>query len=376
MSHRLPTLLAVLSAFAAPVGAAKAQAPAAEPPPQPLERLGYTDYRGVIHAHSHFSHDSEGSDERIVQAAAEAGLDFLMMTDHQNDPRSVTEGLRGWRGRTLFVPGAEISIGRGSLLGLDLKRHVRGAEVAAKVADVLAQNGQAWAAHVEGWRPDQLELEGLAGMELYNLHYDAVLDGRIAGLWRAARFLRTDPQRALEQILDRPVLALKRWDRITVHRRFPVIAGNDSHENVRRGDVLLDPYPRSFRFVNTHVFVRGPLDVPRLREALAEGRSYICHEMFHDGRGFSFTALRGDDVRALLGEEIPFERGLELRVTSPIPAVVRLVRNGRTAASSIREVRLWSHRVSEPGVYRVELTILDRDGRIRPWIYSNPVYLR
>ena len=40
------------------------------------------DYRGVIHCHSTYSFDGKGDMEEIGKAANDAGLDFVMMTDH------------------------------------------------------------------------------------------------------------------------------------------------------------------------------------------------------------------------------------------------------------------------------------------------------
>jgi hypothetical protein len=60
-------------------------------------------------------------------------------------------------------------------------------------------------------------------------------------------------------------------------------------------------------------------------------------------------------------------------VRAPRPAALRLVRNGAEIASV--EAPVVAHRVSEPGVYRVEAR-LTAYGRERTWILSNPIYLR
>jgi hypothetical protein len=133
------------------------------------------------------------------------------------------------------------------------------------------------------------------------------------------------------------------------------------------------------RAVNTHVLVPGELTRESLREALAEGRGYLCHEIFGEGHGFVCEARAvGGAVVARLGEDRPFADGLALHVEAPLAARARLFRDGRVVAAPPGEARAWTFPLGAPGVYRVELTIADSadDGRVRPWIYANPIYLR
>src|SRR5678816_3533081 len=39
-------------------------------------------FRGALHSHSFWSHDSEGTLSDIVPAAKKVGLDFIFLTDH------------------------------------------------------------------------------------------------------------------------------------------------------------------------------------------------------------------------------------------------------------------------------------------------------
>src|SRR5438132_7242228 len=52
---------------------------------------GFVEFRGVVHAHSHLSHDSTGTAGELLDAARQAKLDFLVLTDHYT-PRIFTEG--------------------------------------------------------------------------------------------------------------------------------------------------------------------------------------------------------------------------------------------------------------------------------------------
>ncbi|MFM7151956.1 MAG: hypothetical protein ACKO23_19180 [Gemmataceae bacterium] len=69
-----------------------------------------------------------------------------------------------------------------------------------------------------------------------------------------------------------------------------------------------------------------------------------------------------------------FARGMKLSAALPLPALVRLMRNGEEVER--REGQNdFAHEIPQPGVYRLE-TWLKIDGEYRPWILSNPIYVR
>jgi hypothetical protein len=70
-----------------------------------------------------------------------------------------------------------------------------------------------------------------------------------------------------------------------------------------------------------------------------------------------------------MGAERAFARGLALHARAPQAAHIRLIRDGdRVAETSGSELH---HSIELPGVYRVEVHLHGR-----PWIFSNPVYIR
>ena len=73
-----------------------------------------------------------------------------------------------------------------------------------------------------------------------------------------------------------------------------------------------------------------------------------------------------------MGGEAPAGRRT-LHVRTPLPARLRVLRDGAELASS--EGTMLDVEVEEPGVYRAEAYRRAR-GRERTWILSNPVYLR
>jgi hypothetical protein len=133
-----------------------------------------------------------------------------------------------------------------------------------------------------------------------------------------------------------------------------------------------DPYERSFRYVSTHILARE-LTETAVREALRGGRAYVSHDYLCDPTGFAFLVERGGRARAVMGDEIRLERGMTIKIETPAACTLKLIHNG-TVARTI-EGRQMSFGIKEPGVYRVEAW-LEAGGELRPWIYSNPIYVR
>jgi hypothetical protein len=136
-------------------------------------------------------------------------------------------------------------------------------------------------------------------------------------------------------------------------------------------------YERSFRWIRTHALVEEALsgdlshDRDQVFSALREGRSYIAVDALSPASGFRFWA-EGPEGELAMGAEAPGGR-YSLRAILPAPARLRLLRDGGEVAVS--DAPALAYDVAEPGVYRVE-AYLERHGRMRTWILSNPLYLR
>jgi hypothetical protein len=144
------------------------------------------------------------------------------------------------------------------------------------------------------------------------------------------------------------------------------------------GDILarldLDPYFRSFANSCTHVLA-PQLDEPTIRAALKAGRVFVAHDWMCDATGFRFDAFDAEGKRAaLMGDEVKFTDGLKLSAQLPVAAHVRLLRHGEEVAKSGSSAQ-FTFAVNEPGVYRLEAW-LELDDEERPWILSNPIYVR
>jgi hypothetical protein len=94
-----------------------------------------------------------------------------------------------------------------------------------------------------------------------------------------------------------------------------------------------------------------------------------------DPTGFRFDAVDANgQARASMGDEVKRSAGLKLTAQLPVPAYVRLLRQGKEVATSEGKADV-EFPVTEPGAYRLEAW-LKLDGEWRPWIYANPIYVR
>jgi hypothetical protein len=336
----------------------------------------------VAHIHSTHS-DGTGTVREIARAAARARADVVLLTDH--DTMAARKlGEEGWYSDVLLLAGEEVSpLGRDHYLAFGVDEHVRhsGLDACGIARAVRDAGGFGFAAHPfsEGSkrfrRPGMpfggLDCDALGGIELWSFANDT--GERIAGIPSLIRFLAM-PGRVLDHPPERN---MRRWDELCRRRRVVAIGGLDSHQFGKRiGPVVplrIMAYHRTFRFIRTHVLCAAPpagrLEPDRelVFDALREGRCYIAVDAVAPARGFRFEA---DDLP--MGGEAPAGRRT-LRARTPLPARLRLLRDGREIASA--EGTSLDADVEEPGVYRVEACRHAR-GRERTWILSNPVYLR
>jgi hypothetical protein len=387
---------------------------------QPVSlQSGYTDYRGVMHVHSHLSHDSRSQVPEIIDAAHKVGVQIVMFTEHPADHYDYyTDGHRGLRDGVLLVPGAE----SGGLLSFPTASvKDRQTDGPQGLADVVVENGGlAFLCHLEE-RMDW-NIAGLTGNEIYNTHADFKDEARFAKALRNPATLlqigpavREFPQETFGALLDYPADYLKRWDELCQTARHTGVAANDSHHNQgvkaviddtgkvrledrlgevlftldpekvafvkalaagkKSGDVIfeldLDPYERSFRHVCTH-FLMNELTEEAVREALRAGRVYVSFDWLADPTGFVFQAAEGNKVHPM-GSEVAFTPGLQVQAAAPLPGNIRLIRDGAEVAS--QSGREFEHTLDAPGIYRAEVWLNLPDGP-KIWILSNPIYVR
>ncbi|HZH32116.1 MAG TPA: hypothetical protein VEY11_15220 [Pyrinomonadaceae bacterium] len=364
----------------------------------------YADYKGVIHVHSFLGGHSAGTFADITRAAQVNGLAFVVMTEHPSgdyDTRALT--LRGTRGGVLFVAGNETSESAadrfltfgGNATTNDAPATTSDAPASTSTQEVInrarAAGQLVFVAHPETFR-SWGEASGFHGMEIYNLHANAKYINRpllfFDGLWS----YRSYPHLLWTRFYQSPEANLRRFDELTTGetgRKIVAIAGNDAHANIGlalqdlAGHTLfslkLDPYERSFQVVRTHVLVARdqPLSEETLLSALAGGHAYVAFDLLCDASGFRFTATNGADAR-LMGDEIArASAGVRLRVQTPVNSRIRIIRDSQIV-SETRDVSNHEWTAHEAGAYRVVCYLPQLPAPLdeKPWIISNPIYIR
>lgn len=340
---------------------------AAEVYPVPGFPTPYKDYKGVLHIHTRYSSTSTGSFEEVADAAQEAGLDFVVVTDHNTlaPARDKKEGLYG---KTLVLAGTEVT-GAGDhfeIFGVrddtDLKQPKM-----ELLEDVQDQKGAAFACHADfsrsPWK-DRTLASKLTGMEIYNL---GVTIGQQNLFWVGVKSLFYPRKYFIRSLLKRPETLLGEWDKILAGQTFVGVAGSDAHERYRVFGTAVDSYVLMFTIVQTHVLAKDS-SKEALLEAFRKGRSYIGFDAVKPVRNFLFMA-ETPKKRAVMGDRIKYREGLLLRVFLPEDGNIHVLKDGKLWQTA--KGKNWSFAVEGPGVYRVE--VYD-NGKI--WILSNPIYVQ
>jgi methylmalonyl-CoA mutase cobalamin-binding subunit len=326
----------------------------------------------VVHLHSTHS-DGTGTVEQIARAAKRADIDVVLLTDHDT-----LAGEERWYGDVLVLVGEEVTPrNRDHYLAFGIDTIVSPRLSGPEICDeVRAQGGFGFAAHPWSRGNDRFKRGGypwgdfdcLDGVELWSFLNDT--GERLSSVRDIARMILA-PQSIIGGAPERN---LREWDRMCQARRVVAIGGLDAHQFGIRiaGHVPIRAmgYARTFRQLHTHVLVERELtrelehDRALVYEALREGRCYIANDRVAEASGFAFWA---DDTP--MGAERAFAPGITLHARVPQAAQIRLIRDGGPLAAA--DGAELTHAADEPGVYRIEASLGGR-----PWIYSNPIYLR
>ncbi|MBI4955902.1 MAG: hypothetical protein HY908_28035 [Myxococcales bacterium] len=331
---------------------------------------GWLERRGIIHAHSVYSHDAcDGSPRDETTGAVNEpcfdtfrrGLcqsrhDFMLLTDHGSTFSSTeypeTLLYRAERGDELVMragepvasfagcpDGTRALLAAGTETGtmpVGLEHHVApteaerdavyGAETPEAIATLQAAGGVALVSHTEDWSVDQLATLPLDGFEMYNLHANVYTGA--GGAFAIAAKLQTPellphPDLILLPIVNEDPIYLERWAGVLARgvRRLTVMA-TDCHANsfpqLLPDGERLDSYRRMMSSFSNHVLVAddgaGGFDDLALKEALRAERLWGAFEMLGYPEGFDFRAELGAAVHEM-GETVA--PGAELVVELP-----------------------------------------------------------
>lgn len=396
--QELPGRLLLIALLALPAGWGLAScsgdgavSPETETPaPAPRPFAGLRDMRGIIHAHSIYSHDAcdyqpEGNTECLMQlrdALCETGQEYLLLTDHRE-----TFAEHEFPDVVLFLPGEgdellldaqglpfanRMACGdsppvvilagtENGLMPVHLHRHPAGTveermawygrRDAGAAEHFRELGGSVIVPHPEGWTPEALADLAPDGTEVFNLH--AAIDPglRPALGEEPLGFLPDLLGFLLDPALPDPDLVivtfwpdlrawLERWDAVLASGRCYGVAATDAHRNALPFDLSdgdrADGYRRMMQFFGNHLLVREP-SPEGIEEALAAGRVYVQFDFLGEQEGFDFHAAAGA-ATVEMGQEVSWSPGLVMRVA--VPSVRGLDPGGEPPEVRVRLLRV------------------------------------
>lgn len=352
-------------------------------------------YEYVINLHMHTPYsDGHSSHSAIAKAALTAGLDAVIVTDHNvlvDGPQRV---YKNGSQRMMLMIGEEVhdqtlQPQKNHLLVIGADRELAHlAHDTQKLLDAVKQSGGvSYIAHPNDPaapvfnEPDitweDWDVHGFTGIEIWNgmSEFKSLLHSRLHGIYYAF-----NPRRVAH---GPSIDTLKLWDNLLVQgKRVAAIGGSDAHAfPANLGPLKRTLFPYSFHFgcINTHIITPNEFsgdfvaDQTLVVDALARGHAFIGYDLPASTKGFRFTASGRDHI-AWMGDEISATHGVTIQIKLPRQAECTLLRDGKV-------VKTWNkrenctHITSETGTYRVE-AYLHYLGRKRGWIFSNPIYVR
>ncbi len=346
---------------------------------------------GNLHLHTTAS-DGTGTHDEVALAAIRAGLDFIVYTDHN----TWLDGIEGWYrapgdGRKILrLMGQEVNDIQlepecNHLLcypaSYDLQNVA--ADPQRLIDTIIERGGVCFLAHPlerPGYSKEvylwvNWEVSGFTGLEIWNAMTDIK--------WQ----LRTKPRGLIGAYLPNLVLnapfpeMLAKWDELlATGQKVVAIGATDTHAiSYSLGPLRrpIYPYEYLFKTVNTHLLLAEALagDLSQARrqicQALKLGHCFVSNDLVASSRGFSFTAASGKR-QVIMGDSLVLQEPANMRISSPQPARLRLLKDGRLATETKGQRLTWQ--TDEPGVYRVE-AYRRFWGWQRGWVFTNPIYV-
>ena len=371
-------------------------------------------YRGVMHVHSYWSHDSEGTLYDIIPAAKNAGVEFVFLTDHpRGNIDTIPRGYKGYYEGVLIEPGSEKQgFDAWPLDSVIIDWNIDKDTIAKKI---VSTGGIIFYAHTE--EPHNWANPWYQGMEIYNFHTDTKDESLIPQIINFLVNGKKYRKWAYREMFDEQTSILALWDSLNTKRKIVGFSAVDTHENqniraryLKDGRIewvgpdaniidttgirfwnrwllqqpdengwifklMIDTYETGFNHITNYVFA-DTLSVPALADHLKKGHLFTAFKSLGDAKGFMYYCINQNDVPGCItGDSITMEQTKSLNAVSPLPGQFRLIHDGITVnISPVDDYQYSWGELLEKGAYRMEVHIRLK-GKYLPWIYSNPIYI-
>ena len=345
----------------------------------------------ALHIHSVYS-DGNGTHAEIGKAALKAGVDALIVTDHNIWVEGSEKYFQEGRNKILMLIGEEVhdptlvdGCNHMLIFGADRELSPYNKDPQQLIDQATRYGGLTFIAHPiedellrfgeKAFSWNDWEIKNFTGIELWNQMSE--FKSRSTSFGKA--FLHAISPKYLSQGPLTRTLCL--WDSLLSQgKQIAIVGGVDAHEIKKRlGPIKLTlfPYDFQFRTLNTHLLTPTSLsgnladDKRMILDALRSGHAFVSYDLPYSTRGFRFT-VDNRSGEFIMGDKVSTQGGLTFQVRLPIRSHCRLLKDGNLIKETFdREV--LTHITSDKGVYRSEVYV-NYLGRERGWIFSNPIY--
>ncbi len=358
----------------------------------------FYEYSGNLHMHTPYS-DGEAYHAEIAQAALSAGLDFIIVTDHN----VLVQGVEGYyssgegaeRRHVLLLSGEEIhdrtrqpQVNHLLVYGAERELAACAADPQALINAVNAAGGICFLAHPHDTPLERVhepaipwedwQVRGFSGLEIWNYMSSLKQVINEGSLLQGVRAIFRP-----EDVISAPnPLTLAKWDDLlSMGRRVVGIGNSDAHGTVFQIGLFkhtVFPYDFLFSCVNTHILSAQPFkgewqhDKALIYKALRHGHAYIGYDLLGSTRQFRFSA-NGQYGSAIMGDSLKVGGGVTLQALAGERSHIKIIRHGKVVAEADNRENL-TYTAQQGGAYRVEVWRTFK-GKPRAWILSNPIYL-
>lgn len=337
-------------------------------------------YLGVIHIHTKFS-DGTGSIETISKAAKKAGLQWIIITDHNS-----MEIEEGYYNGVCVIKGEEITPKNANhYLALDVKTTITPSENPAdNIQQVINQGGFGYSAHPDEsskrknkykelvWTDKSIYYSGIEIWNWFSSWADGFNDKNFFTQLYGYIFKNKILQEPKAETIDW-------WDKVNNQERKIIngIFGTDAHALKYKKyifPVLVFPYTFMFKTLANIILLEDELSSDfevaksQILSALRYGKNYMINRQRFDRHDFDFY-IKNDNGVAFCGEEIKLQENTHLYLSLPFKADIKVLRNGETIEKTFSDY--IQYKIIQSGKYRIEVR---NKGKV--CMLSNPILVR
>jgi hypothetical protein len=346
-----------------------------------------------LHMHTPYS-DGHRTHAEIAQAAIKAGIDAVIVTDHNVWVDGPSGYYQDGDRKVLMLIGEEIhdqsrDPQKNHLLVFGVNREM--ATLAPNpqrlIDEVVQAGGLAFIAHPTDPAAPAFNEPDISWVDWHVKDYTGI------ELWNAMSefksLLKSKPHAIFYAFFPKRIArgplkpTMQKWDELLANgQKVVAIGGSDAHAlpgSLGPIKKTLFPYLFHFQCVNTHLLTSSPLtgddhhDQSLILEALRNGHAFIGYDLPARTEGFRFSGS-GEEVIAQMGDDITIQTGVTFQIRLPKRTECHLLKDGKIIKSWFKREHC-TYITTEPGVYRVEVYKSYLGGR-RGWIFSNPIYVR